>query len=44
MLKSIKRSLKDLLGEEYLNVVKSVAVNINGMDETEADFLINEKI
>ena len=44
MLKSIKRSLKDLLGSEYLNAVKSVAVQINGMDEAKADFLINEQV
>lgn len=44
MLKNIKRSLKDLLGAEYMEAVKSVAVEINGMDEKEADSLINEQI
>ena len=44
MLKNIKRSLKDLLGEEYLNAVKSVAVGLGNLDEKEADFLINEEI
>lgn len=44
MLKNIKRSLKDLLGAEYMEAVKSVAVEINGMNEEEADFLINEEV
>lgn len=44
MLKNIKRSLKDLLGAEYMSAVKSVAVEINGMDEAEADALINEEV
>lgn len=44
MLKNIKRSLKDLLGEEYMKAVKSVAVKVNGMDEEEADYLINEQV
>ncbi len=44
MLKNIKRSLKDLLGAEYMDAVKSVAVEINGMDEKEADFLVNEQV
>ena len=44
MLKNIKRSLKDLLGEEYMEAVKAVAVEINGMDENEADSLINEQV
>ena len=44
MLRNIKRSLKDLLGAEYMAAVKSVAVEINGMSESEADFLINEEI
>ena len=44
MLKNIKRSLKDILGEQYMEAVKSVAVRINGMDEDEADFLINEQV
>lgn len=44
MLKNIKRSLKDLLGAEYMEAVKSVAVEINGMDEGEADALINEQV
>ena len=44
MLKNIRRSLKDLLGAEYMEAVKSVAVEINGMDEKEADSLINEQI
>ena len=44
MLKNITRSLKDILGEEYLNAVKSVAVGLGNLDEAEADFLINEKI
>lgn len=44
MFKNIKRSLKDLLGEQYMEAVKSVAVQINGMDEEEADFLINEQV
>ncbi len=44
MLKNIKRSLKDLLGEEYMYAVKSVAVTINGMEEEEADYLINEQV
>ena len=44
MLKNIKRSLKDLLGAEYMEAVKTVAVEINGMDENEVDFLINEQV
>ena len=44
MLKNISRSLKDLLGADYMEAVKSVAVEINGMDPAEADFLINEKV
>lgn len=44
MLKNIKRSLKDLLGAEYMEAVKSVAVEIHGMDEKEVDFLINEQV
>ena len=44
MLKNIKRSLKDLLGAEYMNAVKSVAVTVNGMAEEEADALINEEV
>ena len=44
MLKNISRSLNDLLGSEYMDAVKSVAVNIYGMDETEVDLLINEKV
>ncbi len=44
MLRNIKRSLKDLLGAEYMAAVKSVAVEINGMSESEADFLINEEV
>lgn len=44
MLKNFKRSLKDLLGAEYMEAVKSAAVQINGMDENEADALINEQV
>ena len=44
MFKNIKRSLRDLLGAEYTDAVKRVAVEINGMEESEADFLINEKV
>lgn len=44
MLKNISRSLRDLLGSEYIEAVKSVAVNINGMSEAEANTLIDEKI
>ncbi len=44
MLKNITRSLRDLLGSEYMEAVKSVAVNIYGMDSAEADRLIDEKV
>lgn len=44
MLKNITRSLKDLLGADYTEAVKSVAVEINGMDPIEADALINEQV
>ena len=44
MMKNISRSLADLLGEKYLEAVKSVAVNVNGLDEKEADRLIHEKV
>ena len=44
MLKNISRSLRDLLGSDYMEAVKSVAVNINGMSEAEAAALIDEKI
>lgn len=44
MLKNITRSLRDLLGSEYMDAVKSVAVNIYGMDSAEADSLIDEKV
>ncbi len=43
-MKNITRSLADLLGMEYLQAVKDVAVNINGMDPAEVDALINEKV
>lgn len=44
MLKNITRSLRDLLGSEYMDAVKSVSVNIYGMEESEADSLIDEKV
>lgn len=44
MLKNISRSLRDLLGADYMEAIKSVAVNINGMSEAEADALIDEKV
>ena len=44
MMKNISRSLADLLGEQYLEAVKSVAVNVNGLDPDEADRLIHEKV
>ena len=44
MLKNISRSLADLLGKEYMEAVKTVAVEIGGMDEAEADALINEQV
>jgi len=44
MLKNIKRSLKDILGAEYTDAVKRVAVTVNGMDEDEAEALICEKV
>ena len=44
MLRNISRSLADLLGKEYMQAVKTVAVEINGMDEAEADALINEQV
>lgn len=43
-MKNISRSLADLLGEKYMEAVKSVAVNINGLDPDEADRLIYEKV
>ncbi len=43
-MKNISRSLVDLLGKEYMNAVKSVAVTLYGLDEKEADRLINEKV
>lgn len=43
-MKNISRSLADLLGEKYLEAVKSVAVNINEMDSDEVDRLIHEKV
>lgn len=43
-MKNISRSLVDLLGKQYMEAVKSVAVNVNGMDQAEADNLINEKV
>ena len=36
MLKNITRSLRHLLGSEYMEAVKSVATQINGMSEEEA--------
>ena len=44
MLKSISRSLCDLLGTEYMDAVQSVAVTIGGMDPDEAHRLANEKV
>jgi len=44
MLRNISRSLNDILGSEYMQAVKTVAVEINGMDEAEADALINEQV
>lgn len=44
MLKNITRSLRDLLGSEYMEAVKSVATQINGISEEEANFLIDEKV
>lgn len=44
MLKNISRSLADLLGKEYMQAVKTVAVEVNGMDPNEVDALINEKV
>lgn len=44
MIKNITRSLEDLLGKEYMQAVKNVAVQINGMDPAEADFLASEKV
>lgn len=44
MLKNIKRSLCDLLGAEYMEAVKSVAVEVDGMDKKEADFLADEQV
>ncbi|MBQ7380799.1 MAG: hypothetical protein IJW69_01805, partial [Clostridia bacterium] len=44
MLRNISRSLADLLGKEYMEAVKTVAVEINGMDEKEVDALINEQV
>lgn len=43
-MKNITRSLEDLLGKEYMQAVKSVAVQINGMDPARADFLASEKV
>ena len=43
-MKNITRSLEDLLGKEYMQAVKSVAVAINGMDPARADFLASEKV
>lgn len=44
MLKNITRSLADILGKEYTEAIKNVAVNVNGMDAAEVDALINEKV
>ncbi len=44
MLRNISRSLADLLGKEYMDAVKTVAVEVCGMDPDEADALINEKV
>ncbi len=44
MLKSISRSLTDILGAEYMEAVKSVATTIGGMEKAEADRFANEKI
>ncbi len=44
MLKNISRSLEELLGKEYMEAVKSVAVNVGGMDKAEADRLAGEKV
>lgn len=44
MLKNISRSLEDLLGKDYLEAVKSVAVAFGGMDREEADRLAGEKV
>jgi len=44
MLKSISRSLTDILGSEYMEAVQSVATEIGGMDKAEAHKLANEKV
>ncbi|MBR4000626.1 MAG: aminotransferase class III-fold pyridoxal phosphate-dependent enzyme, partial [Clostridia bacterium] len=44
MLRNISRSLADLLGEAYMRAVKAAAVEINGMEEAEAERLIHEKV
>lgn len=44
MLKNISRSLRDLLGDKYMNAVKSVALQVYGMDEATVDSLIDEKV
>ena len=44
MMKNISRSLKDLLGSEYIEAVISVATEICGMEREEAEYLANEKV
>ncbi len=44
MIKNISRSLRDILGADYMNAVVSVATVIGGMDEEEAQRLANEKV
>ncbi|MBR6719602.1 MAG: aminotransferase class III-fold pyridoxal phosphate-dependent enzyme [Clostridia bacterium] len=43
-MKNISRSLKDLLGSDYMEAVISVATKICGMEKKEAEFLANEKV
>ena len=43
-MKNISRSLRDLLGSDYIDAVISVATEICGMDKAEAESLANEKV
>lgn len=44
MFNKTEKSLIDLLGKEYAAAVKSCAVTLNGLDEQEADRLLQERI
>lgn len=44
MLKTVKKSLNQLLGETYMNAVYNGAVTLHGMDQKKAQLLMNDEV